>query len=70
MTLNTGAYKSTTYHDLRSDVESIKYGQELDLVAAYKVNSKYDFLVKFANYKADENASDTIKLWLQAVAKF
>lgn len=61
---------SATYHDLRSDVDSIKYGTELDLVAAYKVNNNYDFLVKLAHYKADEHATDTTKLWLQAVAKF
>lgn len=66
----SGVKLAATYHDLRSDVDSIKYGTEIDLVAAYKVSKNYDVLAKFAHYNADEHGTDTTKLWLQAVAKF
>ncbi len=66
----SGVKLSATYHDLRSDVDSIKYGTEIDLVAAYAIDKNYNVLVKFASYNADEAYTDTNKLWLQAVAKF
>ena len=59
-----------TYHDFSSDVGSIDYGSELDLVAAYKVNKNYNVLVKYASYSADAYATDTDKLILQLVANF
>ena len=59
-----------TYHDFSSDVDSIDYGSELDLVAAYKVNKNYSLLAKYANYSADSYSSDTDKLWLMLTAKF
>jgi len=65
-----GVKLAATYHDLSSDVGGIDYGKELDLVAAYKVNKNYNVLVKYANYSADDHATDTDKLWLQLVAKF
>lgn len=61
---------SATYHNLTSDVHSIDYGNELDLVASYKVNKNYGVLLKFTNYSADDYATDTNKLWLQATANF
>ncbi|NQY89149.1 MAG: alginate export family protein [Colwellia sp.] len=66
----SGVKLSATYHKLTSDVNSIDYGNELDLVANYKINKKYAVLVKFANYSADNYLTDTNKLWLQATAKF
>jgi len=65
-----GVKLAATYHDLSSDVGGIDYGKELDLVAAYAVNKNYNVLVKYANYSADDHATDTDKLWLQLVAKF
>jgi len=59
-----------TYHDFSSDVNSVDYGTELDLVAAYKVNKHYSLLAKYANYSADEFSVDTDKLWLMVTAKF
>jgi len=64
-----GIKLAATYHNLSSDEGSIDYGTEVDLVAAYKVNS-YNFLVKFASYDADERGTNTNKLWLQVATKF
>ena len=59
-----------TYHDFSSDVDSISYGTELDLVAAYKVNKHYSLLAKYASYSADQYSVNTDKLWLMVTAKF
>jgi len=61
---------SATYHDLSSDVESIDYGSEIDLSAAYAINASYNVLVKFSSYSADDYGTDTDKLWLQVAANF
>ncbi len=61
---------SATYHDLSSDVDSIDYGSEIDLSAAYAVNKNVSVLVKFSSYNADDYATDTDKLWLQVAANF
>ena len=65
-----GVKLTATYHDFSSDVGSIDYGQELDLVAAYAVSKNYKVLVKYASYSADDYATDTDKLILQLVANF
>ncbi|MGB0936210.1 MAG: alginate export family protein [Colwellia sp.] len=61
---------AATMHSLTSDVNNIDYGTELNFSAAYSFNKNYNVLLKYANYSADDYASDTDKLWLQAVAKF
>jgi len=66
----SGVKLVATYHKLTSDVDGIDYGNELDLVAAYKINKSYGVLAKFASYSADDKATDTNKLWIQATAKF
>lgn len=65
-----GIALTATFHDLSSDEGSIDYGTEIDLVAAYKLDKNYGFLVKFASYNSDALSTDTSKLWLQATAKF
>lgn len=68
-----GVKLSATYHDFSSDEGSIDFGNELDLVAVYKINKNYGALVKFANYSAgdsDQKPTDTNKLWVQLTAKF
>jgi hypothetical protein len=61
---------AATYHDLSSSKNSVDYGSEIDLVAAYAFNKNYNILFKYASYDADNHASDTDKLWLQFMAKF
>jgi hypothetical protein len=58
-----------TWHQFNSDRGDMDYGNEWDLSAAYKVNSKIGLLVKYARYQADEFATDTDKLWLMVSAK-
>ncbi|WP_057830254.1 alginate export family protein [Colwellia sp. TT2012] len=62
-----------TYHDFTSDVGSIDFGSELNLIATYHFNKNYAVLVKAANYgegDAEQKPTDTNKLWLQVTAKF
>lgn len=58
-----------TWHQYDSDRGSIDYGDEWNLSAGYQVNTKVNLLVKYANYQADEFATDTDKLWLMVSAK-
>lgn len=61
---------SATYHDFKSDVDSIDYGSELDLTAKYKFNKNVTGLVKYADYSADEHSVDTSKLWVMVNVNF
>jgi hypothetical protein len=68
-----GVKLSATYHDFSSDEGNVDFGNELDLVAAYKINNNYGALIKFANYSAgdaEQKPTDTNKLWVQLTAKF
>lgn len=57
-------------HQLDSDVGSIDYGTELNLIAKYPVADKVGLLVKYANYSADDFSVDTNKLWGMLTFKF
>ncbi|UTA47601.1 porin [Simiduia sp. 21SJ11W-1] len=54
-----------TYHDFKAAEGSAKYGTEWDLVVAYAVNEQLKTLIKFADYSADDYATDTQKIWFQ-----
>lgn len=58
------------WHNLESDVDSIDYGTELNLLAKYPLADKVGLLVKYANYSADEFSVDTSKLWGMVTFKF
>ncbi|GAW95817.1 MULTISPECIES: alginate export family protein [Colwellia] len=69
----SGVKWAATYHDFTSDVGSIDFGSELNLIASYQFNKNYAVLVKAANYAegdAEQKPTDTNKLWLQVTAKF
>ncbi len=69
----SGVKWAATYHDFSSDVDSIDFGSEIDLVATYQYNKNYGILVKAANYSKGDPATpqtDTNKLWVQVTAKF
>ena len=55
-----------TYHDFQAVEGNEKYGSEVDIVVVYPITKKVKALVKYANYQADEHATDTQKIWLQA----
>ena len=61
---------TAVWHKLSSDSNNIDYGSELDLVASYPLADKVGILVKYANFSADDFATDTSKLWAMANVKF
>lgn len=61
---------SAAYHVFSADEGDADYGDEINLVAAYKVNKQISTLVKAASYSADDHNSDTTKLWFMVSANF
>ena len=61
---------TAVYHKLDSVQGSIDYGTELNLVATYPLAKKVGLLVKYANYSADDLATDTSKAWAMLNFKF
>ena len=55
---------NAVWHRFDSDRLSQDYGDELDLIATAKVG-KFNLLAKYADYRADQFATDTRKTWLQ-----
>jgi hypothetical protein len=55
---------SVVYHDFASERLSLDYGSEVDvlLVARWR---RFAGLLKYADYRADEFATDTQKFWVQ-----
>ena len=61
---------TAVYHKLDSVQGSIDYGTELNLVATYPLAKKVGLLVKYANYSADDLATDSSKFWAMLNFKF
>ena len=61
---------SAIWHDLSAESGNIDYGTELNLVAKYPLTKGVGLMVKYANYSADDYATDTDKLWAMVTAKF
>ena len=57
-------------HKLESDVDSIDYGTELNLIAKYPLAKNVGLLLKYANYSADDYSVDTNKTWAMLSFKF
>jgi hypothetical protein len=57
-------------HKLESDVDSINYGNEINLVAKYSLYDNVGLVVKYANYSADGYSVDTNKLWGMLTFKY
>lgn len=66
----SGVKLAAFYHDFKSDKGGINYGSEVDLVAAMKVAKIYTIGAKYANYSADQFATDTSKIWVWAGMAF
>ena len=63
------------YHDFQAESVNQDYGTEWDAFVGYKFGTRYEALLKYANYNADSDAtgvqaSDTVKTWLQLTASF
>lgn len=63
----SGLALKLSYHDFASAEGSDDLGTEWNASAAYKLNKNFKALLKYADYSADQYASDTQKLWLQLV---
>ncbi len=66
----SGVKLTAIFHEFKANEGSANYGSEIDLVAAYKVNTQVSVLAKYAIYDADDHGVDTDKLWLMATLKF
>jgi hypothetical protein len=58
------------YHDFSADFGGDDHGSEIDLLVARKFAKHYNWSVKFADYSADDHATDTTKIWGTVGAKF
>ena len=72
-----GAKFIASYHDLSSDKDSYDYGSEIDLLAVKTFKEHYTVGLKYSDYNADQNASntgaqaaDTSKFWAFVQLKF
>ena len=65
---NVGPFKGTrflaVYHDFSAETGGVDYGSEINMLATAKWN-KLGLTLKYADYNADEFATDTQKLWFQ-----
>jgi hypothetical protein len=52
------------YHDFSAEDSSASYGTELDLAATWVVTKRFTTQLKYADYDADDAATDTTKVWL------
>lgn len=55
---------TAVYHDFSADVGGADYGSEINLAASAKWKS-IGITLKYADYSADDFATDTSKLWIQ-----
>ena len=58
---------AATYHDFGAEEGSADYGKELDIVANYKIADGFSAQLKFADYSADDFATDTTKIWFSLI---
>jgi hypothetical protein len=61
---------AAVYHDFSADEGDMEYGTEIDLVATYPFNAHIKGQIKYADYRADEYAVDTRKLWVTLMLAF
>lgn len=54
---------AATFHDYTSNEGSTDLGSEINLVATYPLHKTTSIQLKFADYSADNHATDTTKLW-------
>ncbi|NOZ42043.1 MAG: alginate export family protein [Alphaproteobacteria bacterium] len=59
-----------TYHKFTAQFGNQHYGNEIDLLLAYKINRNYSVAVKYADYTADSWKVNVKKLWLTLGMKF
>ena len=65
-----GSKECLACHDFGAEATGASYGSEWDLSVGRKFANRYDLLVKYADYAADELFTDTTKFWVQFAASF
>lgn len=70
MTLPYNFPLKVLYHDFRSDVGSVDYGNEWDAVISKKLGDHWTGLVKYARYDGKPPYFDTERLWIQLGFKY
>jgi len=63
----SGLALKLSYHDFISAEGNNDLGTEWNASAAFTLNKNFKALLKYADYRADQYASDTQKIWLQLV---
>jgi hypothetical protein len=58
------------WHDFSAEATAQDYGSEWDVSVSRKFADRYELLVKYADYAADDLFADTQKVWLQLGAAF
>ncbi|MGQ0384238.1 MAG: alginate export family protein [Gammaproteobacteria bacterium] len=58
------------WHDFSAEATGADYGSELNVSVSRKFADRYELLVKYAGYDADELFADTAKFWIQLAASF
>jgi len=58
------------WHDFGAEATGADYGSEWDASVSRKFAKRYELLVKYADYSADELLTDTRKFWVQVAASF
>jgi hypothetical protein len=58
------------YHWFGAQGGSLEYGSEVDLVLSKQINENWSVLGKYANYFADDYATDTQRVWVEVDFKF
>lgn len=57
------------YHNFKSDIGSIDYGSEFNASISKKIFDRFSVLLKYANYQAENFATDKSVLWLQVATR-
>ena len=69
-TLWEGYNFNVTWHDYSPDASGSDYGTELNFVVSKKLSDSHSILLKYADYDADNWATDTTKVMLMLTANY
>jgi hypothetical protein len=61
---------AAAWHDFRADRDGRRYGKELDLSLGYAINSNWNALLKYADYRSDGFSTDVKKGWASVEYRF
>jgi hypothetical protein len=65
-----GFSATAIFHSYEANSGGRDFGDELDLVISHKLGKRYSAMLKYADYDADDFATDTKKTWLMLSGTF